>query len=53
VDLVSFLAQWNSSLFLNPIVNRDLILAGGFILWNFWKERNSMIFKEKKDYSRN
>lgn len=42
------LSQWNVSLFLNPIVDRACILVGDFILRTLWKERNEIIFRNKR-----
>jgi len=31
-----------------PIINRVGILVGDFILWALWKERNAIIFRNKR-----
>lgn len=38
--------NWKSKPYQNAILNRAWNLSIGFILWNIWKERNRLIFKD-------
>jgi len=38
--------KWSSKSYCNTILNRASNLSIGFLLWNLWKARNRVIFKE-------
>jgi len=40
--------NWQKNLYQNTILNRAWIISLGLVLWNIWKERNNLIFKEER-----
>lgn len=47
-SIINTLNKWRSNFSNNEVLSIDWALTSGFIIWNIWKERNNIIFKDVK-----
>lgn len=47
-SIINTLNKWRGNFSENEILNLAWTLTPSFIIWNVWKERNKIIFKDKK-----
>lgn len=44
-NIINSIENWPRKPYQNPVINRAWLLSAGFLIWNIWKARNSVIFK--------